>query len=129
MRRRLAVRTLGLVAINVGIAAPFTTSAQIVSDIEIACDAGDALERALAITPPGGRIVIRSGTCTGNLIISRDVRIQGSGHDRVTLLGTDATSPVVTIPRGVAATISGVTVTGGRVGVLATGRAALSFTL
>jgi hypothetical protein len=36
---------------------------------------------------------------------------------------------VVTIPRGVAATISGVTIAGGRVGLLATGRAALAFSL
>jgi hypothetical protein len=118
---------LVLLAITIGIAPPFTVFAQAVPDTEISCDAGDTLERALAVTAPGGRIVIRSGTCAGNLTLVRDVRIQGSGYDRVTLRAVDAGSPVVTIPRGVAATISGVTIAGGRVGVLATGRATLAF--
>jgi hypothetical protein len=129
MSGRLAVRTLVLLAITIGIAAPFTTYAQTGFDTEISCDEGDALEKALAITAPGGRIIIRSGTCTGNVTLMRDVRIQGSGYDRVTLRAMDAGSPVVTIPRGVAATISGVTIAGGRVGVLTKGRAALAFSL
>ncbi len=78
---------------------------------------------------PGGRIIIRSGTCPGNLVISRDVRIQGGGHDLVSLTATDATLPVVTVPRGVTATISGVTISGGRVGLSSTGRVALAFSL
>ena len=129
MSGRLGVRTLVLLAMNVGIAAPFTTYAQSSPDIEISCDAGDALQRALAATASGGRIVIRSGTCIGNFTLVRDVRIQGSGYDRVTLRATDAASAVVTVPRGVTATISGVTIAGGRVGVLATGRVALAFSL
>jgi hypothetical protein len=129
MRARLAVRTLVLLAITIGIAPPFTTHAQVVPDTEISCDEADAFAKALAVTAPGGRIIIRSGTCAGNVTLVRDVRIQGSGSDRVTLRAVDAGSPVVTIPRGVAATISGVTISGGRVGVLATGRAALAFSL
>jgi len=120
---------LVLLAINVGIAAPFPTFAQSPTDIEISCDADDALQKALAVTSPGGRIVIRSGTCAGNVTLLRDVRIQGSGYDRVVLRATDAGSAVVTVERGVTATISGVTIAGGRVGVLANGRAVLAFSL
>jgi hypothetical protein len=113
---------------NVGIVAPFSTFAQGSLDTEITCDAEDALQKALATTAPGGRIIIRSGTCAGNLMLVRDVRIQGSGYDRVTLRATDPGSAAVTVERGVTATISGVTIAEGRVGVLVTGRAALSFT-
>jgi hypothetical protein len=129
MRERLAVHTLVLLAMNVGIAAPFVAHAQTSPDTEISCDTGEALEKALAATAPGGRIVIRSGTCTGNFKLVRDVRIQGSGYDRVTLRAFDAASPVITVPRGVAATISGVTIAGGRVGVSASGRVSLAFSL
>jgi hypothetical protein len=114
---------------NVGITAPLVAHAQLLSEIEISCDASDSLQTALGAVAPGGRIIIRSGTCTGNLVISRDVRIQGGGHDLVSLTATDATLPVVMVPRGVTATISGVTISGGRVGLLSTGRVTLAFSL
>ena len=124
-----AVRTLVFLAMNVGIAAPLVAHAQPLSEIEISCDAGDSLQTALATVAPGGRIVIRSGTCTGNLVLSRDVRIQGGGYDLVALKAADASLPVVSVPRGVTATISGVTISGGRVGLWSTGRVALAFSL
>jgi len=45
------------------------------------------------------------------------------------LRAADPAQPVVTVPRGITATISGVTIAGGRVGVLVTGRSALTFTM
>ena len=129
MSKRAVVRTLVLLAMNVGSAAPLVAHAQLLSEIEISCDISDSLQTALAAVAPGGRIIIRSGACPGNLVISRDVRIQGGGHDLVSLTATDATLPVVTVPRGVTATISGVTISGGRVGLSSTGRVALAFSL
>jgi hypothetical protein len=133
MTERPWVRTAILMAINVGIAlplyAPRTAHAQLPLDTEISCDAPDALQSTLTTVAPGGRIIIRSGTCSGNLTLVRDVRIQGSGYDRVTLRATDAAAPVITVPRGVTATISGVTIAGGRVGVSAAGRVALAFSV
>jgi hypothetical protein len=112
---------------NVGIALPPPAHAQ-QSEQEISCDVHDALQNALTRIAPGGRIIIRSGTCTGNITLVRDVRIQGSGDDRVTLRASDQASPVLSIPRGVTAAIAGVTISGGRVGVLLAGRASLTFT-
>ena len=128
MSERAALRTLVILAMNVGIAAPLPARAQTTSEIEIACDAADALPSALAAVTSGGRIIIRSGTCTGNFTISRDIRIQGSGYDLVRLKAADPSSPVITVPRGVTATISGVSISGGSVGILSTGRLALAFT-
>src|SRR5688572_20097832 len=117
MRERATVGIWMLTAIAVGIAVPLVAHAQPSPETEISCDTRDALQNALAITPAGGRIIIRSGTCTGNLTLTRDVRIQGNGYDRVTLRAADAASPVVTVPRGVTTTVSGVTISGGRVGM------------
>jgi hypothetical protein len=114
-------------AINVCIALPLIARAQPSSDTEISCETDDALQQALMAAPHGGRIIIRSGTCTANITLMRDVRIQGSGYDRVTLRAADPASPTVTVPRGVTATISGVTIAGGSVGVLAAGRLTLAF--
>ena len=127
MSKCTKVRTLALLAMNVCIAAPLLAHAQPTSEVEISCDTGDSLQAALAALAPGGRIVIRSGTCTGNLSLSRDVRIQGAGYDLVTIKAADASLPVVTVPRGVTATISGVTISGGRVGLWNAGRVSLSF--
>ena len=127
MSKCTKVRTLALLAMNVCIAAPLLAHAQPTSEVEISCDAGDSLQAALAALAPGGRIVIRSGTCTGNLSLSRDVRIQGAGYDLVTIKAADASLPVVTVPRGVTATISGVSISGGRVGLWNAGRVSLSF--
>jgi hypothetical protein len=129
MAERGAVRTLVLLAMNVGIVAPHIAHAQPFAEREISCDAGDTLEAALASLSPNGRIIIRSGTCVGNLTIDRDVRIQGAGYDRVTLKAADPAQPVLTIPFGITATISGVLVTGGRVGISTTGRVSLAFSL
>ena len=49
--------------------------------------------------------------------------------DQVTLRAADPAQPVVTVPRGITATISGVTIAGGRVGVLVIGRSSLAFTM
>ncbi len=127
MSKCTKVGTLALLAMNVCIAAPLLAHAQPASEVEISCDAGDSLQAALAALAPGGRIVIRSGTCTGNLSLSRDVRIQGAGYDLVTIKAADASLPVVTVPRGVTATISGVSISGGRVGLWNAGRVSLSF--
>ena len=127
MSERAALRTLVLLAMNVGIAAPLVAHAQPLPEIEIACDAGDSLQAALAAVATGGRIIIRSGTCTGNLTLARDVRIQGNGYDRVMLKATDRALPVVTVPHGVTAVISGVSISGGRVGLWMTGRVLLAF--
>lgn len=129
MRVGAAVGIRILIAMNVGIAIPLVAQAQSSAETDISCDQTDALQRAVDSTPAGGRIVIRSGTCNGNLTLVRDVRIQGAGYDRVTLRATDASLPVLTVPRGVTATISNVTLAGGRVGLLVTGRAALAFTM
>jgi hypothetical protein len=118
-----------LIAIAVGIAFPVVGHAQPSPESEISCAAPDALQQALLLTPTGGRIIVRSGTCTGNFTFTRDVRIQGSGYDQVTLRAADAALPVVTVPRGVTATISGVTISGGRLGALVNGRASLAFSL
>lgn len=127
MRARVPVSIWMLIA--VGIAFPLVGHAQPTTEPEISCDTRDALQQALLTTPTGGRIIVRSGTCTGNFTLTRDVRIQGSGYDRVTLRAADASLPVVTVQRGVTATISGVTIAGGRVGALVSGRAALAFSL
>jgi hypothetical protein len=127
MKERAVVGIWLLIATAVGIALPLVAHAQPSAEMEISCDQPDALANALAATAAGGRIIIRSGTCAGNITLTRDVRIQGGGHDRVTLKATDAALPVVTVPRGVTATISGVTISGGRVGVLVTGRASFAF--
>jgi hypothetical protein len=127
MRMRAAVGIWLLTASAVGIAVPLVAHAQPSAEAEIACDEPDALANALAAAAAGGRIIIRSGTCTGNFTLIRDVRIQGSGDDRVTLRAADQTRPVVTVPRGVTATISGVTISGGRVGALVTGHASMAF--
>lgn len=128
MSERAALRTLVLLAMNVGIAAPHVANAQPSSEIEISCDAGDSLQTALATVASGGRVIIRSGICTGNVTIERDVRIQGSGYDRVTLKAADPESAVLMVPRGVTATISNVSISGGRVGISSSGRVVLSFT-
>src|SRR5688572_29002730 len=128
MSMRPAGRTLVLIAMSVGIAAPLDAHAQRVTETEISCEAdGGSLQAALTAIQPGGRIVVRSGTCTGNLILSRDVRIQGSGHDLVTLRAADPASPVVSVPIGVTTTISGVTIAGGRIGISTAGRVAIAF--
>lgn len=57
------------------------------------------------------------------------MRIQGNGSDRVTIRAADSSRPVLAVPRGVTATISGVTIAGGRVGVEVNGRASLVFTV
>ena len=88
---------------------------------EISCDTPDALQHALRSAPAGGRIIIRAGVCTGNFALSRDIRVQGSGLDQVTLKAADPAQPVVTVPRGITATISGVTIKGGTVQEFATG--------
>ena len=129
MRVRAAVGIWMLIAIGMGIAFPVVGHAQPSLEAEISCVAPDALQQALLSTPIGGRIIVRSGTCTGNFTLTRDVRIQGSGYDQVTLRAADAALPVVTVPRGVTATISGVTIAGGRVGALVNGRASLAFSL
>jgi hypothetical protein len=129
MKERAAVGIWLLIATSVGIALPLVAHAQPSAETEISCDQPDALANALAATAAGGRIIIRSGTCAGNITLMRDVRIQGGGYDRVTLRATDAALPVVTVPRGVTATISGVTISGGRVGALVNGRASLAFGL
>ena len=132
MSERATVRTAILIAMNMGIAlpllAPRLAYAQLSPlETEISCDVPDALEKALTAVAPGARIIIRSGICTGNFTLGRDVRIQGSGSDLVTLRATDAAAAVLTVPRGVTATISGVTIAGGRVGVSSAGRVALAF--
>jgi hypothetical protein len=128
MRERATVGIWLLIAAAVGIALPLVAHAQPLAEAEIACDQPDALANALAATAAGGRIIIRSGTCRGNFTLTRDVRIQGSGDDRVTLRATDPALPVVTVRRGVTATISGVTISGGQVGALVTGHASMAFT-
>jgi hypothetical protein len=81
MSERAAVRTLVFLAMNVGIAAPLVAHAQLLSEIEISCEASDSLQTALAAVAPGGRVIIRSAACPGNLMLSRDLRIQGGGSD------------------------------------------------
>jgi hypothetical protein len=125
----MAVGIWMLTAASLGITVPVVAQAQASAESEIACDAPDALQQALTTAPGGSRIVIRSGTCTGNFTLSRDIRIQGSGFDQVTLKAADPAQPVVTVPRGTSATISGVTMAGGRIGVLVTGRASMAFAL
>jgi hypothetical protein len=127
MRERATVGIWILTAIAVGITVPLVAHAQPSPETEISCETSDALQNALATTPAGGRIIIRSGTCTGNITLTRDVRIQGNGYDRVTLRAADAALPVLTVPRGVTTTVSGVTISGGRVGILINGRASLAF--
>jgi hypothetical protein len=112
---------------NIGIALPLAHAQP--SEIEISCDVPNALQDALTAIASGGRIIIRSGTCTGNITLRRDVRIQGAGDDRIILRASDPASPVLTVPRGVTAAIAGVTVAGGRVGVSLAGRASLAFSL
>jgi hypothetical protein len=129
MRVRTVVGMWILTAMNVGIAVPLVVHAQPSADTEVSCDKPGALQHAVERTPAGGRIVIRSGTCTGNVTLVRDVRIQGGGYDRVTLRAADPALPALTVPRGVIATISNVTIAGGRVGLLITGRASLAFTM
>ena len=129
MRERVPVGIWLLTALGVGIAFPLVAHARPSSVAEISCDTRDALQNALTTTPTGGRIIIRSGTCTGNFTLIRDVRIQGSGFDRVTLRAADSAMPVVTVPRGTTTTISGVTITGGHVGALISGRATLAFSV
>jgi hypothetical protein len=127
MKDRALVGISLLIPTALGIALPHVAHAQPSAQTEISCDQPDALANALAATAAGGRIVIRSGTCTGNITLTRDVRIQGAGDDRVTLKASDAALPVVTVPRGVTATISGVRISAGRVGALVTGRASIAF--
>jgi hypothetical protein len=128
MRIGAAVGMWILTAMNVGIAVPLVVHAQPSSETEVSCERPGALQHALQTTPAGGRIIIRSGTCTGNVTLIRDVRIQGGGYDRVTLSALDPALPALTVPRGVNATISNVTIAGGRVGLLVTGRASIAFT-
>ncbi len=127
MRERARVGIRLLIAMAMGISLPLVARAQPSTEAEISCDQPDALANALAATAAGGRIIIRSGTCTGNFTLTRDVRIQGSGDDRVTLRAADPALPVVTVRRGVTATISGVTISGGQVGALVTGHASMAF--
>ena len=109
MSKRTAVRTLVLLAMNVGIAAPLLAHAQPASEVEISCDAGDSLQTALAALAPGGRIVIRSGTCTGNLALDSRRAHPGRRPRSGDAQSRRRALPVVTVPRGVTATISGVT--------------------
>ena len=62
-------------------------------------------------------------------MLSRDIRIQGRGFDQVSPRAADPAQPVVTVPRGITATISGVAIAVGRVGVLVIGRSSLAFTM
>ncbi len=129
MRQRATVGIGMLIWMCVGIALPLVAHAQPSSETEISCDAPDALQKALAAASTGGRIIIRAGTCIGNFTLVRDVRIQGGGYDHVMIRAADPSQPVLTVPRGVITTISGVTLAGGRVGVLITGRASLAFSM
>jgi len=54
MSERAAIRTLILVAMNVGISFPLSTQAQSLSEIEVGCDDKDALQSAIAAITPGG---------------------------------------------------------------------------
>jgi len=54
MSERAAIRTLILVAMNVGIAFPLSTQAHSPSEIEVACDDKDALRSVIAAITPGG---------------------------------------------------------------------------
>ena len=129
MSERNVVGIWMLIAGSVSIAFPVVAHAQPSAESEISCDEPDALQHALMTIPAGGRIIVRAGTCSGNFTLSRDIRIQGSGFDQVMLRAADPAQPVVTVPRGITATISGVTIAGGRVGVLVTGRSSLAFTM
>src|SRR5690348_6310770 len=127
MTDRIAMGIRVLIVTGVGIGFPVVAHPQPSPEAEISCDKPDALQSALVMVPSGGRIIIRSGTCTGNFALKRDIRIQGSGFDQVTLKAADPAQPVVTVHRGSTTTISGVTIAGGRVGVLVSGRASLAF--
>src|SRR5688572_3988121 len=129
MRERVTVGIWLLTALGVGIAFPFVAHGQPSPESEISCESPNALQNALTTTPTGGRIIIRSGMCTGNFTLIRDVRIQGSGFDRVTLRAADSALPVVTVPRGSTTTISGVTITGGHVRALTIGRPTLPYSV
>ena len=129
MSERNVVGIWMLIARSVSIAFPVVAHAQPSAESEISCDEPDALPHALMTIPAGGRIIVRAGNCSGNFTLSRDIRIQGSGFDQVMLRAADPAQPVVTVPRGITATISGVTIAGGRVGVLVTGRSSLAFTM
>ena len=79
MRKRIVVGTWMLIAGSVSIAFPLVAHAQPSAESEISCDAPDALQQhALMTIPAGGRIIVRAGTCTGNFMLSRDIRIQGA---------------------------------------------------
>ena len=127
MRDRIAMCIHVLIVTSVGSAFPVVAHAQPSPEAEISCDTPDALQSALTMAPSGGRIIIRSGICTGTFALNRDIRIQGSGFDQVTLRAADPSQPVVTVPRGSTTTISGVTIAGGHVGILVSGRASLAF--
>jgi hypothetical protein len=101
--------------------------AQAPSELEVRCDAGDSLEAALASIETGGRILLRSGVCTGNFSITRTVRIQGEGLDRVTLQAADPARPVVQISAGITVKVQGITVRGGHIGVSTVGRIEMTF--
>ena len=49
---------------------PLSHTRSPLSETEISCDTPDALQNALAATAAGGRIIIRSGTCTGNFTLT-----------------------------------------------------------
>jgi len=129
MRVGAAVGIRILTAMQLSIAVPHVVHAQPPAETHVSCEQPGALQRAVEHTPAGGRILIREGTCAGNITLVRDVRIQGAGSDRVILRAADPALPVLTVPRGVTATISNVTLTGGRVGLLVTGRAAMAFAM
>jgi hypothetical protein len=125
MRERIVVGIWLLIAESVSIAFPVVAHAPPSADSESSYDAPEALQHALMTIPAASSSAQES---------AQELHAQSQhSHPRQRLRSSvaagDPAQPVVTVPRGITATISGVTIAGGRVGVLVIGRSSLDFTM
>ena len=84
------------------------------------CDDDDecafqSVQAAIDAAEPGSVISICAGTYQEAIVIDKDLELRGAGSDDVTLQGTDAgPASVVVVKRSVTASVSGVSITGGK---------------
>jgi hypothetical protein len=110
MRRFGAVVTVGFGVVAASLLFVLGASAAPVN----VCASGSpytTIPEALAAAPGGSTVTICPGTYAGGFTISKNVTLLGAGASQTTISGG---GPVLTIASGVAATISGVTINGGR---------------
>jgi hypothetical protein len=80
---------------------------------EVIVKPGDSIPAALGAVADGGTLELAEGRYRVNLVLNRNVTVQGAGADR-TILDGGGEGRVLTVEEGARVTLRGVTVTGGK---------------